>query len=123
MKITGKIILFPERRVVDKSTKEERVFVKGSLSSKDKDKETYIHKSVDVVLDPKKFPLEKVNQLDTNLCYTLEVEDGFIGIKAFQTKDGKEARDIYLVVTEGKLIDSKEYVKATPVTKNEDLPF
>ena len=124
MKINGKITLFPERRVVDESTKEERVFLKGSLSSKEKDSDNYIHKSVEVILAPERFPLEKVNKLETKLCYTLEVKDGFIGVKGWTTKDGKQVRDIYLVVLDGKLIDSKEY--KAPVKEPEadnGLPF
>lgn len=123
MEIKGKIKIFPElkERENDKGEMESRIVVKGTISSKGKEEGSYINKSVVVRLAGKNFPEDKINKLDPEKCYSLDVYEGFLAVEAYQYKGG-ERRDLVLVVLDGKLLDSKPVErKEAPV--DSELPF
>lgn len=126
MEIKGKITIFPEARKIKLENGEEKTLIicKGTISNKTEDGK-YLNKSVLVKLASTKFPEEKVNLLKPEECYELNVESGFLSVESFKGKDGKERRDLSIVVLEGKLTGHKP-VQKRPVEEqviDEDLPF
>lgn len=125
MELKGKITIFPERREItlEDGSKKEILVIKGTISNKGED-DTYKNKSVLVKFAGKHFPEEKVNQLKTDECYSLEVESGFLGVEIYDTKQGQR-RELSIVVLEGKLTGHKPVerkpVEVAPV--DSDLPF
>lgn len=117
MEIKGKITIFPEAKEVEGKTK---IFCRGTLSSKGEDGK-YINKSVSIRFAGKQFPEEKVNQLKTEECYSLEIEEGFLAVDSFVI-NGKERRELSIVVLSGKLKGHKPVAKREEVV-DEDLPF
>lgn len=120
MDVKGKITIFPKKIKVEEET---RVVFNGTISTKVKeenDEERRVNKSVEVRFSSKKFPEEKLLQLDEEKCYTLQIDNGFLGVK--EVKDGRE---IYIMVTDGTLLDSKKVEKKEKVfaPKSDDLPF
>lgn len=124
MELKGKITIFPElkEKENDKGEKEGFIVCRGTISSKVG--ESYINKSVNVVFAGKKFPKEKVNKLETNKCYSLEIIDGFLGVKEIVSANGTR-RDLEIVVLDGKLTGSKEVVRKEVEVEapSDDLPF
>ena len=123
MELKGKITIFPElkEKENDKGEKEEFIVCRGTISSKDGEK--YINKSVNVVFAGKNFPKEKVNKLDPNLCYSLEIEDGFLGVREITSRK-ETRRELEIIVLDGKLNGSKPVER--PVVEEKpagDLPF
>lgn len=125
MDIKGKITIFPERREItlEDGNKKEVLVIRGTISNKGEG-ETYKNKSVLVKFAGKQFPEEKLNQLKTDECYSLEIEKGFLGVEIYDTKYG-EKRDLSLVVLEGRLTGHKVVErKEKPVAPvDNDLPF
>lgn len=124
MELKGKITIFPElkEKENDKGEVESFILCKGTISSKKG--EEYINKSVNVVFAGTNFPKEKVNKLDPSKCYSLEIEDGFLGVREINGSKGTR-RELEIVVLKGKLTGSKEVVipEPKPEETNDDLPF
>ena len=72
MKVSEKVILF----VQDKKGKENQPFKTFSTTISSKRNEEYINKTLEVRFNTENIPLEKLNKLSSDRCYTLEVEDG-----------------------------------------------
>ena len=121
MDIKGKITIFPRKVEIEGKVK---TFFNGTISTKvsEGEKETRLNKSVDVVFSSKKFPEEKLNQLDEAKCYTLAINGGFLAVRE-RNINGNSVRELYIVVTDGTLKDSKVVEKRPPAPKNDDLPF
>ena len=124
MELKGKITIFPElkERENDKGETESFIACRGTIASKNDDGQ-YINKSVNVQFGGNNFPKEKVNLLDPEKCYSLEIEKGFLAVREFNSKAGMR-RELEIVVLEGKLTGSK--VVERPVkqeTPSGDLPF
>ena len=125
MELKGKITIFPElkERENDKGEVESFIVCRGTISSKSESGE-YINKSVNVKFAGDKFPKAKVNQLDPEKCYSLEIEKGFLSVNEMTNAHGTR-KELEIVVLEGKLTGSK--VVERPVVKEEtkdgDLPF
>ena len=118
MEIKGKITIFPEKKSNERG---EFIVVKGTISSKTQDGK-YINKSVDVKFDKEKFPREKINALDPNKCYQLEVTSGYLVVDGYE-KEGKMITSINLFVTNGKLVGEPKEVNRAAEQTNPDLPF
>ena len=112
MKVTGLTTLFVEERSGSK-------FFSTTISRKAEDG-TYKNWSLDVRFSKEKFPNESLNKLDPKFAYRLNILDGFLSVRTYQNKEGKEVRVIYLQVEDGELKDKKEISKTE--NKN-DLPF
>ena len=112
MKVTGLTTLFVEERSGSK-------FFSTTISRKAEDG-TYKNCSLDVRFSKEKFPNESLNKLDPKFAYRLNILDGFLSVRTYQNKEGKEVRVIYLQVEDGELKDKKEISKTE--NKN-DLPF
>ena len=123
MDVKGKITIFPRKvEVKDGEDTKVKVFCTGSISSKKEDG-TYINKSVDVSFSSKFIPEDKLQKLDENLCYELEIKSGFLKVNERVYK-GDTIREIGIMVTDGKLLSSKTYErKEKEVVADSDLPF
>ena len=121
MEIKGKIKIFPEVRETKTEEGEvsSRIICKGTISSKTES--GYVNKSVMIRFAGKQFPAEKVNKLNPDECYTLEVESGFLAIESYMSH-GNEKRDLVFVVMEGRLLDHRPVVRKEAKVDN-DLPF
>ena len=125
MELKGKIKLFPETKEGknDKGEKETFIVCRGTLSSKSESGE-YVNKSVSIRFAGSNFPKDKVNELNPEKCYDLEIEEGFLGVKEITNSNGSR-KEIEIVVLKGKLSNPKEVnrpeVKEEP--KSDDLPF
>ena len=114
MEIKGKIIIFPEMKHNEKG---DFIVCKGTISSKDQNGK-YLNKSVEVKFDKEKFPRAKVNALNPDMCYQLEVEKGYLVVDGYTDKEGKQITFINLFVEEGKLTGEPRLVNRTEL-----LPF
>lgn len=125
MDIKGKITIFPElkERENEKGELEKFIVCRGTLSSGNK-KDGYVNKSVGVVFAGSNFPREKVNKLNPDCCYKLEIEEGFLGVREITSPSGSR-KEIELVVLKGKLSDKKEVERPVVEEKpaDDDLPF
>lgn len=123
MDVKGKITIFPRKVAIKDEKGEEsiKVYCSGSISTK-KDDETYLNKSVDVSFSSKAFPEEKLAKLDEEKCYTLDIQEGFLKVNERLIK-GNLVREIGIMVTQGKLIDSKKVEKKEKPVVDNNLPF
>ena len=125
MELKGKITIFPEMKEKenDKGEVESFIVCRGTISSKN-ESGAYVNKSVNVRFAGDKFPKEKVNRLDPEKCYSLELEKGFLAVSEITNSHGTR-RELEIVVLEGKLTGSK--VVERPVVEEKpadsDLPF
>lgn len=120
MNISGIITIFPEKRKDSKG--ENYVICRGTISSKDESGE-YLNKSVEVHFKKEVVNKETLLKLEETKCYTLEVKEGFLVVDAYNKQDGKQVRQIGLLVTKGRLTGSKEVERKPEEVKNDDLPF
>ena len=116
MEIKGKITIFPEKKHNEKG---DFIVCKGTISSKDQDGK-YLNKSVEVKFDKERFPREKVNALNPEMCYQLEVTSGYLVVDGYE-KDGKQITFINLYVSDGKLVGEPKPVNRAEANPN--LPF
>lgn len=122
MDIQGKITLFVAKREIEvEDNKKQIVDLSTTISSKRADG-TYCNKKVIVRLVGKKFPEETLLKLSEDKCYTMDVYSGFHAVREWKDKHGTDRRDIEFVITDGKLLSSKEVVKKE-ITQDNDLPF
>lgn len=117
MVIQGKIKLFVETKQAEEGRK-FKVFT-TSISTKIKDSEEYLHKSMKVIFSGENFPAEKLNKLQDSKVYDLQLVDSWLGVRAFKDKDGNQRTEFYLMVNKAELTGSKEIKK----NKEDDLPF
>ena len=118
MVITGKIKLFVETKEAEEGRK-FKVF-STSISSKVKDTENYIHKSMGVTFSAENFPSETLNKLQDNKVYDLDLVNSWLAVRSYKDKDGNEKTTIYLMVNKATLTGSKEIKKQK---EQDDLPF
>ena len=119
MELKGKIKLFPEVKVGknEKGEDESYIACRGTISSKAKEGEAYLNKSVSVRLVGSNFPKDKVNKLNPEKCYDLEIEEGFLSVVQL-----KERRELEIVVLKGKISNPKAVNRPAP-TADADIPF
>lgn len=94
MNINGKITLFV-KEVKGKDGKSFKTY-SGSIGSKQED-ESYVNASIEIKFDKENFPFEKLDKLNPTKAYTLNIEEGWLGARAYQS-DGKDRRVIYIFV-------------------------
>ena len=116
MKISEKLILFVE----DKKGKENQPFKTFSTTISSKKGEEYVNKSIEVRFNTENIPLEKLNKLKSDYCYTLDVEDGWLSVRTYETEDGDTRKVLYIYIDKATVKDSK---KINKVSSNNDLPF
>ena len=122
MDIQGKITLFVAKREIEvEGNKKTIVDLSTTISSKRADG-TYCNKKVVVRLAGKKFTEESLLKLGESKCYTMDVYNGFHSVREWKDKHNTDRRDIEFVITDGKLLSSKEVVRKEVVNDN-DLPF
>ncbi len=120
MNVTGKIVVFVEDKKTSKGTIKE---FSTSIGRKEENG-SYTNASIGVRFTKENFPLERLNKLVANKCYTFELEEAWLDCRAFKTKEGKEAREIFISVKAAKPLESKEIVrKDVRADLPSDLPF
>lgn len=124
MELKGKITIFPELKERENENGEKIPYIlcRGTISSKSEN--GYINKSVVVNFAGDNFPADKVNQLDPEKCYSLEIEKGFLAVREFETAVATR-RELEIVVLAGKLTGSKKVERPAKEEKvsSGDLPF
>lgn len=117
MLISGKLLVFVE----DKKGKENKPFKTFSTSISNKNLDgSYINKSLEVRFNTENIPQEKLNKMTSDKCYTLEVEEGWLSVRAYKNEADEERKVFYIYV------DKATVKEAKPITKkeaNSDLPF
>lgn len=116
MKVSEKVLLF----VQDKKGKENQPFKTFSTTISTKRNDTYLNKSLEVRFNNENIPLEKLNKLVSTKCYTLEVEDGWLGVREYEADNGDQRKVIYLYIDKATIKEAKDIQK---VPENNDLPF
>ena len=117
MKVSERLVLF----VQDKKGKENRPFkiFSTTISSKREDG-SYINKTMEVRFNTENIPQEKLNKLSQDKCYTLEVEEGWLGVREYKTENEDMRKVFYIFVDKASVKDSKPIQKTQ---ENSDLPF
>ena len=123
MEVKGKITLFPAAYTrKNKEGKEEtHIRVSGSISTKQEEGK-YISKTLPVRFSGENFPASKIDKLNPDECYNMEVEEGFLVVDSFMGKDGGQVYRLAIVVAKGKLLDHK-VVNRVEKPVDDDLPF
>ena len=120
MELKGKIKVFPELKTGKNEKGEEESFIvcRGTISSKGKEGEGYLNKSVSLRFAGSNFPKDKVNKLNPEKCYDLEIEEGFLSVVQL-----KDRRELEIVVLKGKVSNPKIVNRPEAPAKDEDIPF
>ena len=113
MELKGKIVIFPERKVGKDG---EFTIVRGRVSSKNREGK-YIDKLLDVSFDKEQFPREKLNALNPNCSYTLDLTEAYLMVEEF-VKEGTPVSYLKIFVKSGSLVGEPR-----PIHKAQDLPF
>ena len=110
MNVSGKLTLF----IQEKKTSEGKIFhtYSTSVGSKQEDG-SYLNATMEVGFNKERFPLSKLEKLDSAKAYILEIKDSWLSVRKFTTKEGKEARVIYLFINDAEIKDSKEINKSS----------
>lgn len=116
MKVSEKVILF----VQDKKGKENAPFKTFSTTISSKRDEKYVNKTLEVRFNTENIPQDKLNKLSSDYCYTLEVEDGWLGVREYEVENGDTRKVFYLYIDKATIKDKKQINKSQ---KNDDLPF
>ena len=116
MQISGKLNLF----VQDKKDRENKPFKTFSTTISSRNGEKYINISMEVRFNTENIPMEKLNKLQSDKMYTLEVEDGWLSAREYENKDGDTRKVAYIYVDKASVKDSKTIAKKP---ENDDLPF
>ena len=116
MKVSEKVLLFVE----DKKGKEGEVFKTFSTTISTKKGEGYINKSLEVRFNTDNIPQSSLNKLTTSKCYTLEVENGWLGVREYTNQNNEVKKVLYLFIDKATIKDSKPVNKNS---QNNDLPF
>ena len=134
MKLTEQLNLFVEPKPFKKNGK-DHVFYKitTSIATKQED-DTYLRIPVDVILNPKKFPEEKLAKLDPSFMWIVNVLNGWLMVTDYINKDGEQVKKLAIYIEDMKLtnktpIDQEKRNKALESRKGSkggeipDLPF
>lgn len=116
MQISGKLILF----VQDKKDKENHPFKTFSTTISSKRNEEYVNKSMEVRFNTENIPVEKTNKLKSSMCYTLEVENAWLGVREYKNKENEEIKVFYIYIDKATITGSKEIAVKS---EDNDLPF
>ena len=116
MKVSEKVLLFVE----EKKGKEGNVFKTFSTTISTKRDNEYVNKSLEVRFNTDNIPQSSLNKLSSSKCYTLEVENGWLGVREYTSKDNEVKKVLYLFIDKATIKDSKPVNKNS---QNNDLPF
>ena len=121
MNITGKFVIFVE----DKETSKGKIKVFSTTISRKDEAGNYTNASMEVRFAKENFPYERLNKMDSKYAYTYEVKEAWLDCRAFETKEGKQAREIFILIKDAKPLEKKEIVRKDIRADfpAEDLPF
>lgn len=119
MNLTGIINLFVETKKASGSV--FKTF-STSISTKGKVEGEYIRKSMEVRFNTENISTDNLYKLKDEMYYELEIQEGWLGVREYQDKEGKDKRVFYIFVNKATLKDSHK--KKKPEKPNDsDLPF
>ena len=117
MDIRGKTNMFVEKG----TTKKGEPFVDCSVSvSRKLEDGTYIHKSLKLIFDEEKFPKERLLKLDEKTRYVIEICEGWLTLRYYKNKDGKEVREPAIFVKAFQVLEKHEIKKAEAKAEADD---
>ena len=120
MNITGRITVFVEDKKTDKGM--IKVF-STSVGRKNEDG-SYTNASIGVRFTKDNFPNERLNKLAANKCYVFDLVEAWLDCRAYEKKDGKSGREIFISIKDAKPVESREIVrKDLRAELPENLPF
>ena len=134
MKLTEQLNLFIEPRPYKKGGEEKTFYkVTTSIATKLEDG-SYLRKAVEVILNPKKFPDEKIAKLDPSFMWVVNVLNGWLMVTDYTDKHGNQVKQLAIYIEDMKLtsktpIDQAKRQKALESRKgnsgeqNTDLPW
>ena len=118
MQISGKLLVFVE----DKKGKENKPFKTFSTSISNKNADgSYLNKSLEVRFNTENIPQKSLDKMTSDKCYTLEVEDGWLSVRAYKNDQDEERKVFYLYVDKATVKEAKPVSKKTD--SSNDLPF
>lgn len=122
MNITGKFVIF----VKDKETSKGKIKTFSTTISRKEENGSYVNASMEVRFAKENFPYERLNKMESKYAYSYDVKEAWLDCRAFETKDGKQAREIFILIKTAKPLEKKEIVRKDaradlPVEDN--LPF
>ena len=131
MEIKGLVTVFVRENENLQYKKELWISISKKLKKeKEGDPDKFTHQNVKLVLAPDKFPQEKIEQLDVESCYKMDITKGFYTFEDWVVK-GKDGKDIRrtapvfyaqeIKITASQAI-KKPIEEAAAITEN-DLPF
>ena len=116
MKISERVQVFVE----DKKTKDGKPFKSFATSFSTKNEDgTYTNKSMEVRFNRENIPEKSLNKMLSTKVYTLEVENGWIGVRSYTNEEVEERRVFYLFIDKASVKESKDIQK----TASNDIPF
>lgn len=103
MNVKGKINFFVNENKVG-----DNVFrnYSGSLSKKVEEGK-YQNASIEIKFDSKKFTQDKLDKLELDTMYQMEVNEGFISFRTYET-NGKTNYVLFIMVSDATILDSKK---------------
>ena len=104
----------------EKKGKEGEVFKTFSTTISTKRNDEYVNKSLEVRFNTDNITQSSLNKLSSSKCYTLEVENGWLGVREYTNKDNEVKKVLYLFIDKATIKDSKPVNKNS---QNNDLPF
>ena len=111
MNINGKINVFV-REVGEKKIK----IFETSFSRKDEDGNYKDNKSVRVNFSKDFLPDEKKDKMTVGYYYPIEILEGFLTTRGFDTKDGKHIIELALQIGRAKIVDTPKKVEVKQTT-------
>lgn len=120
MKLTGKFVIFVE----DKKVNDGTIKLFSTSISKKQDNGSYVNATINVRFGKTNFPNERLAKLEHTKCYTFNVTNAWLDVRAYTTKDGKAGREIFIHIEEAEPVESKEVIrKDIRADLPESLPF
>ena len=129
--ISGKINVFVEHKeITDKDNNKKSVVILSTSIEQAKDKKNPDAKRARIYCDVSftskatDWPQSRLDKLKDDHCYTIDILDGFLGVRSWDY-DGKQQKRLVLFVNDAKAVTAKQFERKAPVTKeeSEELPF
>lgn len=94
----------------------------ATIGSKNEDG-SYNNVYVEVKFTKDNFPKEKLEKLIANMCYSLNVKDGFLTATSYTAKDGTLKRKLVIMVVDATIEKATKCEAKPEAKKSNDLPF
>lgn len=134
--ITGKINVFVERKeITDKDKNKKSIVILSTSIEQAKDKKNPDAKRARIYCDVSftskatDWPQSRLDKLKEDHCYTIDILDGFLGVRAWDY-NGEQNKRLVIFVNDAKAVAAKQFERKKPVANqndidvtDDDLPF